>query len=218
MNGAPLTLGLVGLAALAGAARRGSAGRECPPGAPVFYHGSQRWEGLPKIVAHRKGHAEHGPGIYLTTSWETANKYAKGGGAVHRVKLSPDTRWLQDVKLPASAMRDFVASLPRLRHRADILDTLNRMEERLGLNLHAEFLVNAFVNRDVASGQHGPALAAFLTKHQIDASHVRIHAGEDWVVVFNPRQICSIERLAPGQTRMEGFVFDLPRVRIGKHP
>ena len=213
MNGTSLTLGLVGALAVAGFAKRGSASRSCSDDALVFYHGSQRWEGPPKIVAHRKGHAEHGPGIYLTTSWETANKYAKGGGVVHRVKIDPDTRWLEDTKLPASDMRAFVKGLPRLRHRDDILDTLVRMEARLGPMLPAEYLVNAFVNRDVASGQHGPALAAFLTENGIDASHVRVHAGEDWVVVFNPLQICAIERLLPAQAMKEGFAFDLPRVR-----
>ena len=217
MNGAPLALGFAALAALASAAQRGSAARACPSDALVFYHGAQRWEGAPTVVAHRKGHAEHGPGIYLTTSWERANDYAKGGGSVYRVKLEPGTRWLQDARIEADVMRAFVRGLARLKGRKEILETLDRMEQRLGPNLQAEFLVNAFVNRDAASGQHGPALAAFLTEHGVDASHVRVHAGEDWVVVFNPQIVCAVERLAAKQVRAPGFAFDLPRVRGAKN-
>ena len=217
MNGAPLALGFAALAALASAAQRGSAARACPADALVFYHGAQRWEGAPTVVTHRKGHAEHGPGIYLTTSWERANDYAKGSGSVYRVKLEPGTRWLQDARIEADVMRAFVKGLARLKGRKEILETLDRMEQRLGPNLQAEFLVNAFVNRDAASGQHGPALAAFLTEHGVDASHVRVHAGEDWVVVFNPQIVCAVERLAPKQVRAPGFAFDLPRVRGAKN-
>jgi hypothetical protein len=187
-------------------------GSRAPTPAPlVLYHGAQRWEGSPEIVAHRKGHAEHGPGIYLTTSYETAGRYAKGGGSVYRIELDSGVRWLQDVRLPYAEMVAWVKGLPRLRGKTELLAGLARVSARSGSTLPGEILVNQFVNADAASGQHGPALAAFLVAHGADASHVR-QSGEDWVVVFNPRSIRSVTKV-PAKQVGAGFVFDLPRVR-----
>ena len=178
----------------------------------VFYHGAQRWEGPPSIVAHRKGHAEHGAGIYLTTSWERAASYAKGGGSVYRFEVSPDMRWLEDARLPAAETVRWVKSLPRLKGKADIVASLERTAGRVGPSIPAEGLVAAFVNFGASAGQHGPSLAEYLVAHGIDASHVQPTVNEDWVVVFNPAKVLRVTRLAAKDTG-EGFAYDLPRVR-----
>lgn len=213
MNGTYLTLGLVGALAAAGVlGRRGSRSSRCPSDALVFYHGAQRWEGPPTIVTHRKGHAEHGPGLYLTTNWETANRYAKGGGSVYRVSLLPEVRWAEDVKISADEARAFVRSLPRLRGREAILESLGRVEQRSGPRMRLQWLVNMFVNQGASAGQHGPSLAAFLTERGADASLISHSVDEDWVVVFNPQIVCNVRRLERGQTSRQGFAFDLPKV------
>lgn len=189
--------------------RRGSC--TTTPAPVVLYHGAQRWEGAPEIVAHRKGHAEHGPGIYLTTSYETAARYAKGGGSVYRIELDPRVGWVQDVRLPYAETAAWVKGLPRLRGKTELLAGLAYVAARVGDLLPGEILVNQFVNADAASGQHGPALAAFLVAHGADASHV-LQSGEDWVVVFNPKVIRSVTKV-PAKQVGAGFAFDLPKVR-----
>ena len=213
MNGSTLTLGIVGALAAAGAlSRRGSRSSRCPPDALIFYHGAHRWEGPPTVVEHRKGHAEYGPGIYLTTNWETANKYAKGGGSVYRIGLDPSTRFAEDVQIEVADARSFVKGLSGLRGKADILAYLDRIKAQRGPKMYAEYLVNAFVNRGVASGKNGPMLAAFLAHQGADASLVSHSADEDWVVVFNPDKVCMVERLDPKQVSRKGFAFSLPKV------
>jgi GNAT superfamily N-acetyltransferase len=191
---------------------RGMANRHEAAAPLVLYHGSQRWEGPPQIVAHRKGHAEHGPGIYLTTSWSRARLYAMGGGAVYRMELDPALGWLEEARLPLPATTVWIRGLSRLRDREDILHTLERGAARAGGPFPASLLVNAFVKADVASGQHGPALAAFLSRRGIDAS-LKHKEGEDWVVLFNPAKVQKVERLSPKQVDAPGFAFDLPRVK-----
>jgi hypothetical protein len=181
----------------------------------VFYHGAQRWEGTPSIVAHRKGHAEHGAGIYLTTSWTTASNYAKGGGSVYRFEVAPDVGWLEDARLPVAETVRWVKSLPRLKGKADIVATLERVAGRVGPSIPAETLIAAFVNFGASAGQHGPSLAEYLVAHGIDASHVS-RSGEDWVVVFNPAKVLRVTRV-PARDMGEGFVYDLPRV-MRKNP
>ena len=197
--------------------RRGSRAATTTP--VVLYHGAQRWEGAPEIVAHRKGHAEHGPGIYLTTSHETAARYAKGGGSVYRMELRPGVRWLQDAKLDKGPVLRWLKGLARLRGKEKLVAGVERVTARTGDTFPAEILVNQFVNAGASSGQHGPALAAFLVENGVDASLTSppmfggtggAH-GEDWVIVFNPDVLRSVTKV-PAREVGKQAPFDLPRV------
>ena len=197
--------------------KRGSRATTTTP--VVLYHGAQRWEGAPEIVAHRKGHAEHGPGIYLTTSYETAARYAKGGGSVYRMELRPGVRWLQDAKLDKGPVLRWLKGLARLRGKEKLVAGVERVTARTGDTFPAEILVNQFVNEGASSGQHGPALAAFLVENGVDASLTSpplfggsggAH-GEDWVVVFNPAVLRSVTKVTAREVGKQA-PFDLPRV------
>ena len=197
--------------------KRGSRATTTAP--VVLYHGAQRWEGAPEIVAHRKGHAEHGPGIYLTTSHETAARYAKGGGSVYRMELRPGVRWLQDAKLDKEPVLRWLKGLARLRGKEKLVAGVERVTARTGDTFPAEILVNQFVNEGASSGQHGPALAAFLVENGVDASLTSppmfggtggAH-GEDWVVVFNPDILRSVTKVTAREVGKQA-PFDLPRV------
>jgi hypothetical protein len=179
----------------------------------TLYHGAQRWDGPPSIQVHRKGHAEHGPGIYLTTKWETARKYSKGGGSVYRMTLSPPRTWLEQAKLSLDDVVPFIkGTLGSGKKAKEIQRSVESIAARIGgKEIPASVLVNSFVNNDVASGSRGPDLAEFLTSQGVDASHVH-QGGEDWVVVFNPAIIHNVERLTPKDVDAEGFPFDLPRI------
>jgi hypothetical protein len=190
----------------------------------VMWHGAQRWHGPPEVPRQVPESAEHGPGIYMTTSVETAREYSRGGGVLVRFEIDPDITFLEDVQIPLAAAVEFVRMTPRLVGKAAIIADLEAnaarirpRELRLGratadspLMLWAEVIVNLFVNYRAIKGSHGQALARFLAGHGVDASIVT-RGTDDWLVVVNPAAIRSWTVVPAGKAD------DAPRLggRIG---
>lgn len=169
----------------------------------VMWHGSHRWEGPPEVRPAPMNSLHHGPGIYMTTSPETAYSYAKGGGSLIRFVLEPDIRLAEDVFVALDRASAFVRALPRLRKKPEIVADLerisNRYAERRGtLALPAEAVINLFVYYGVASGTVGPALARFLVRQGADASVVT-RGTDDWLVLMNPDKIRKWQKVPYGE-------------------
>jgi hypothetical protein len=195
--------------------REGTSG----PTALVLWHGAHRWEGPPTIQpGAKKATVEHGPGLYLTTSAQTARKYAKGGGVVMRFELDPELRWLEDVKIPLPAVQAWVRTRAGLRKRAEILADIQRHVDRVNQgrdarhlahvdDIPAFVLVNLLIAHEALTGAHAPAMAEFLVNQGVDASLVEQNGGtESWIVLFNLEKIRSLRRARPDE------VDDLPTV------
>lgn len=154
-----------------------------------MYHGSHRWFGPPEIKPLRPGHAEHGPGIYFTTSLETANRYAKGGGKVGRFTLAQPRAWAHEVYLDRGDLRHIFSKIPRMRMREKVLGWAEEsLSER---RLTGQTLINLFVNANVAHGLPGVVLAAALVELGADASFALDQREEKWVTILNPLMVKS---------------------------
>lgn len=153
-----------------------------------LWHGGARWESGPEIKPVKAGRYEAGPGIYLTSSYERARKYAKGGKVTTMVTLVDKSkiRWLESAKLDRSAILKFLYNTPRLRNRTQIAEYF----EKFGADVvPANNLVNLCVNHDALVGMNGQVMAKWLVDQGIDASLHSPTSGESWVVVFNPKII-----------------------------
>ena len=175
----------------------------------VLYTGTPAWVGPPEVRPVRKGRAEHGPGIYLTNRLETARKYAGGARTVLRVEVEPPSLWLEDAVVPTDVLVGWVMDRRGLRKKREIVDDLvTRGRGRLPSGQSYPFvLLNLLVNHGVVTGEHGPAIARFLSSLGISASHVERGGDEDWVVLFDPSKVRRWERVAAGAP------WQLPRVR-----
>lgn len=150
-----------------------------------LWHGSSRWEGPPEIRKSRAKAYEHGPGLYLTTHLETAQKYAKRNGALIAMTLR-NPRLMTDETVPLAEALAFVKTCPNLRHRATIAEGLTRVAPRFGGRVQLNHMIVQVVNNDALSGEAGPAVAAWMVDHGVDAYIARLNGPENWVVVFNP--------------------------------
>lgn len=157
----------------------------------ILYTGTVVWEGKPIIRESRKERVAHGPGLYFTTSLETARKYAGGPRTVLRVEVDEPRIWLEDAIAPTDDLIDWVNARAGMRKKreivADILRNAKRTEPLIGAGMsRVSALVNLMVNHEAITGSHGPALAEFLVSLGIGASHVKQANGEEWVVLFDP--------------------------------
>lgn len=174
----------------------------------ILWHGSKRWEGPPRIVESKKGRVEHGPGLYLSTSAETARKYARGGGSVMRFEIEPNLRWVENVEIPFEAMVRFLHGRARLRSRQAIVQDVgvyrlrvSEARKRPGKNtemIPAAVLVNLMVNHNAITGEHGPALVEFLVANGVDAG-IDHKGSEDWIVLFDLSKVRSYKKVPAGE-------------------
>jgi hypothetical protein len=185
-----------------------------------LYHGSRAWSGTPEVRGAKKGRVEYGPGLYLTTSYETARKYSKGGGSVLRIGLDPAIVWLESARMPLVGALELVRSLRGAKTRLervshDLAAAAERMKDRLGGDVvPVPSLVNLLVNLDLVSGANGPVVAAALVKLGIEASLVNAKHDEDWVVLFDPRKIVSVDVVKPFDVGAgKAYPWDWPLLR-----
>lgn len=179
-----------------------------------LWHGGSRWMHKPVIQAPKKGRYECGPGIYLTTSYLRARKYAAGGKVTTKVTLADNIRWLEQAKLPLRELVDFLDSAPRLVGRRLIKeDLLQRgIDRNLALDdlCPVDRLVNMLINADALSGKVGVYLANWLTEKGIDAALHRPMGQEQWVVVFNPQVISKHKVIPASDVSLDEY--DLPPI------
>lgn len=181
------------------------------PAAFTLWHGAQRWDGVPGLRAPRVGHAEHGAGLYCTTEYATARKYAAGAGSTRSMTIDGSVRLLEGMRVHPDVLLHAVKSIPRLRAKQAILDDIGWCAERsksdtIGLNT----IINLAAHHKALSGSPAVAISEFVAAQGADASLYERH-GEDWLVVFNPAIVLSSKPVRANDVDIA--MFSLPRVR-----
>lgn len=170
-----------------------------------FWHGG-RWDGSPEVQAPKKGRYEAGPGIYLTTRYSTARKYAKGGGSTILVDVASNLTFADKTEVPIEKAVAFIQNVRRMKAKKAIIDDLRSNHTRIG-TLKAQVLINLVVNYEAGSGDAGLEVAAFVRSLGVDASlEMQSREGghhEQWLVVYNPKIIRSYRKVIPNDVTDE---------------
>ena len=175
----------------------------------LMWHGG-RMDGSVEVQTPRKGRYEAGPGIYLTTRYETARRYAKGGGSTFLVSLKPNLRFSEDVSIPLQSGIDFAQKYLGTKKKNIIADLKANCDRHNLETFRANILINLVVNYEAGSGRAGLALAKFLSDNGVDGSLENMSGAEQWVVICNPSAILKVERIR-AETVSSGDVRELLR-------
>lgn len=172
----------------------------------TFWRGARRNEDEPCVLGPKKGQANYGPGIACTTWFESAEEFARGGGSVRKIVITPRLV-LENAALSLNDALDFVTTVVTKAKQEAIIDRLllrankGDFTDRVLLgndsyHIPAETLMVMCINQDMIVGTKGIALAEFYSHHGIDCSFQRAKGRDEyWGFIYTPSIIQSYERV-----------------------
>lgn len=145
-----------------------------------------------------KNNWEYGPGLYLTTHYETARKYAKGGGKTYKItfELGND---IDEQLLHITDVNDFIAKSvvgsKQKKLLEDVYFNMERMKQKE--HIQANFFLNLVINNNAVIGKRITDLNNLLVEHGADYGRVNRYAGRDETVfvLFNLKKILKVKTL-----------------------
>jgi hypothetical protein len=169
----------------------------------TLYHGGRLDSGPEEDFTPKKGRAQFSSGLYLTTHYGTAQRYAKGGRKLYRVTVEKGND-ADDIIIPKEDCLEFVNRYCIKSKLKEVLFWINKRPY-----IDGDIFINTIVNNDSLPSSKSGILRKFLVQHGIDYSVVDNAFGwhERMIVLFNLRKILNIEVIKP-KDKIE--VFDLP--------
>lgn len=178
----------------------------------TLWHGGRDLEsGFREIIAHKSGRWEYGPGLYLTTHWQTATKYAKGSNKLYLVTIRKGTE-LKDVNLSLEVMKEFLMTHGIRKKAPEVLQVIEKNMSRTNkTELNGQTFVNILINYEAITNVKTAALRQFLINQGATYSTVGSFGGfhDNYVVVvIDPRAIIKVQQVRSKDVK--GGMFVLP--------
>ncbi len=167
-----------------------------------------------EMLPAKKGRWEYGPGLYLTTHYDRARDYAKGGGTVYKVIVEKGTE-LSQVDVELTDAIDFVNRYVIGKHRKDIINDLKNNFNRSGI-LKLAILINLCINYDALSSKNTVDLRKFIIEKGADYEISKGYGGrsETIVIVFNPSVIKKVIPTKAADVHPDEYQQTINEVRI----
>lgn len=162
-----------------------------------LFHGGRGLEfSWRESISHKKGNWEYGPGLYLTTHWDTANKYAKGGGKLYYITIK-EGKELTTVDIPLQDVFSYTKYNVIGSKRKDVDSRIERLSNDGFVN--AEYVLNVIINENAIQNSKSALLKDFFVEHGIDYHIVHRYGGrpETVFVVMDTSHIVKVSVLSP---------------------
>lgn len=165
----------------------------------TLWHGGRDLEyNYQTFQSSRKGKWEHGPGIYLTTHYERASSYAKGGGKTYLVEFTEGNN-IDDIKLSLSCVYEFVNTYVIKKKCKEVIDCIKNNAQRTSTDdtIKASYFLNIMINFDAISPSKTHYLNQFLVENKADYGIVNNFGGrpETVFVIFNNKLIQKVKSI-----------------------
>lgn len=176
------------------------------PNTMSLWHGGNLEEAYDDSMSHKKGRSEFGPGLYLTTHYQTAKKYAKGSRKFYQITISKGID-IKDATLPEASVKEFINTYVIKNKRNDVIYSVDKYTK--DGNVQASIFLNSIVNNEAIKPVNTGTLRQFLVNNHIDYQIVDNAFGwhERMIVLFNMRKIVKKVVVLPKDNIKD---FDLP--------
>lgn len=163
----------------------------------VLWHGGRDLEyNYTEQQASKKNRWNHGPGLYLTTHYDTARQYAKGGGKVYQVEVEKGNS-IKEINIDISLINDFVSRYVIRNKQKILLEDLYYNMKRLNSTplINAEVVLNLIFNLEAITSTNTPQLAQFFVDNGVDYGLVNRFKGRDetLLVIYNKNKIKKVK-------------------------
>lgn len=174
-----------------------------------LWHGGKNLEyGVDSPKPSPKGRWEGGPGLYLTTHYETARKYAKGGGSTYLIDVNLGNH-AKDVLIPICDVVDFINKNVVVKHRKEMIEDIHSHAKRVNSfdNVCSEVLINLCINYEALKGDKTVALNKFLVQNNVGFNTIDNYSGrnETVVVLFDLDSINKIKKVSAKDVSLDEY-------------
>lgn len=171
----------------------------------TFWHGGNL-DVINDDMVFKSGRYEFGTGLYLTTHYNTAKKYAKGSRKFYQVVVEKGND-ANDIKLSLDIVYEFLAKYAIKSKISELKSAMNKWE--LKGDIPAFIFINLMLNYDAVRSSNRDEIRKFLVANNVDYLLVSnaFGYGETMMVLFNNKKIISKTQVKPKDEIKE---FDLP--------
>jgi hypothetical protein len=175
------------------------------PGSMNFWHGGNL-DSYDDVIAQKNGRYEYGPGLYITTHYDTAKKYAKGSRKLYLVTVQKGND-ISDAMLPVDNVAKFINTYVVSAKRREIWERLQRFN--VDGMIKAYNFNTILLNEKAVKPVNTSALRTFYVDNGIDYEMVDNAFGwhENMMVLYNMKKIINVIQVKPGD---KISVYDLP--------
>ena len=176
------------------------------PNTMSFWHGGDLGHSYSDSMTYKKGRYEFGPGLYLTTHYDTAKKYAKGSRKLYMIVISKGND-LGNSFLPFEEVKNFVNTWVIGSKKKLILDRINKYNK--DGKISGNILNNIIINEEAIKPTNMDQLRKFYVSNDIDylIDSNTFGWNEKVMVLFNTKKIVSKTQIDPKDNIT---MFDLP--------
>jgi hypothetical protein len=171
-----------------------------------LWHGGRLDSSYEETISHKKGRWEYGPGLYLTTHYDTALKYSKGSRRLYQIEIAEGVN-VDDSYIEIDTIKEFVDYYVIKNKRKEILSRLEKWTKNNKVN--GTIFLNNIINNDAIKSVHTNILRKFFIDNEVDYNLVSnaFGWGEMVVVLFNMDKIIS-KRIVNPKEKIDQY--DLP--------
>jgi hypothetical protein len=174
------------------------------PGTINFWHGGNL-DNYDDIIAQKNGRYEYGPGLYVTTHYNTAQKYSKGSRKLYLLTIA-EGKEISEAFLSMDAVKNFIKMYVIGTMKKYIYEQVQKYEENG--QVKAYIFNNIILNNKAIKSTATKYLRSFYVANGIDYEIVdnAFGWGEKMLVLYNMKKIVNVIQIKPGD---KISVFDL---------